>query len=507
MTGRKFPETPLDVGEPDPKTNPALFALTLANHSGFDALAARTLTPPPQYTRHEQPRLTLLIPEEVAVDEEPTSVSSEASPQDSPDIPSTGSSPLTTTPTKQPESKLFLKVKAEVKRRGKGLRSRLRKSAGSPKSSSSSILNSPLSPLQPPDSVYSVSSEQNLANSSVQELDGRQIEAYSGSGLSNITQADNHTSTNSSPQSSPLSTQVSNFPQVFQRSTSVSSIVPTPRRGLSLALSPNCRDRSGLPPTFNSADLRGRLESINDQDSYDVNDHLVSPCSPASPTTTSILSPSLVRSNARIERIFEITEPISPTSPGAGSTPPPSSPTLEGRLNFLPRLNVSSPLATNSSSNQIQRIIPRQFAELDHGKELVAPSTVPESIGGWYSSSSSSPSSHATGISVPRIIVDQAANAPEAIPNQWHSQASHTASSPNSRVVPQHQYTGRPYQSPSPLAELTGLLCDALLSGIGKATEILRQAYGPEPSVPERHVRVRWKCVRTSSGRIKQEFS
>jgi hypothetical protein len=502
MAPEKFPESPSDVGQPEIKRNPALFALTLSEHAGFDALAARTMTPPPRYTRVAQPRLTLQIPEEVQQDEEVTSSSSIESPRETITTESVPASPVVASPSKQPENKLFFKVKAEVKRRGKGIRSRLKKSTSlSGSTSTTPFQGSPASPSGPSDATFAYSTSNDASPHSpasphnlsvVHELDSRQI--------NNISTATSQVQpTNNGGFLSQFFSRSSDADQSVRRTPSVSSIIPTPKRGLSIAAPQGHR-----PPNanLNPTELTGRLESLSEQES-NPEDTIVSPCSPASPASQMSFGRwSLMRSNAVIDRMYEMPDPISPLQALPGASPPPSSPTLDGRLERLPRLNVPSVSQSqnrhlNSLRSQLQGPIPapRQFAELDYGKELVgAGPSEPEVLGGWYTSPTVS--DHNDHRSIPRVTIDHAENAPEVVLNQ-QPQPSHSFSSigPNSQSIPLQRYTGRPFQPNSPLAALTGSIWDSLLSGIIKATELLRESYGPDPPVPANHVRVRWKCV------------
>jgi hypothetical protein len=502
MSPRKFPESPSDVGQPEIKRNPALFALTLSEHTGFDALAARTMTPPPRYSRIEQPRLTLQIPEEVQQDGEATSMSSVESLNDTIITDSTIASPTTTSPSKHPENKLFLKVKEQVKRRGKGIRSRLRKSTSRTGSASTTPhQGSPASPLAPPEESFAHSTSNDASPhspaspqlfSAVQELDSRQINTVETS------EQGRQPANNGGFLSHLFSSRHAEPHCDIRRSESVSSIIPTPRRGLSIAA-----PESRRPPVtnFSPMDLTGRLESLSEQGPHD-HDAIVSPWSPVSPTSPSVFDASpLMRSNAITDRIFGMGDPVSPISALPGASPPPSSPTLDGRLNFLPRLSVPQALSArtndrglNSSNHASRRtnLGPRQFAELDYGKELVNIETSEaEVVGGWYTS----PSTNGCISPVPRITVDHAANAPEVVNSQELSALD--TRQLNNPSLPSRLYTGRPFQPSSPLAALTGTLWESLLSGIIKSTELLRQCYGPDPPVPENHVRVRWKCVST----------
>jgi hypothetical protein len=501
MSPRKFPESPSDVGQPEIKRNPALFALTLSEHTGFDALAARTMTPPPRYSRIEQPRLTIQIPEEVQQDEEATSLSSIESSHETIITDSSITSPTTTSP-KNPENKLFLKVKEQVKRRGKGIRSRLRKSTSRSGSALTTPLQgSPASPSAPPSESFAHSTSNDASPhsptppqlfSTVQELDSRQIDSVT------TAEQSRQSANNGGFLSQIFSLRHTEHDHGVRRSDSFSSIIPTPRRGLSVAGAESRR------PTFNNLnpmELTGRLESLSEQGSHN-HDAIVSPCSPVSPTSPSVFGPSpLMRSNAITDRIFGMVDPVSPISALPGSSPPPSSPTLDGRLGFLPRLSVpQTPSdrtpsdATNHLSNAPRRTAsaPRQFAEFDYGKELVNPEASEANVvGGWYTA----PSANGYVSPVPRITIDHAANAPEVAMNQ--ETYMRETRQITSRSPPPRLYTGRPFQPPSPVAALTGTLWESLLSGIIKSTELLRQCYGPDPPVPENHVRVRWKCVST----------
>jgi hypothetical protein len=506
MSPRKFPETPSDVGQDEGiKSNPGLFALALSEHSGFnDNLTARTMTPPPQYTRHEQPRLTIVIPEEVQEEEEPNSLSSIEPSDEACEVLST---PAATSPSKQDESKLFLKVKAEVRRRGKGFRSKLRKATGSPKSGSASTTpshNSPSSPVRL--TALDASSRDQYPQIALPSVDGSVIQELDGTQIGPHAAFDREEQLDIGDFHRPpqISAHTADSSPNFRRNASVSSIIPTPRRGLSLA-SPS----KGLQTSnVNSTDLTGRLQSIFNQNKQRREETLVSPCSPVSSTgENSRAWSSLLRSNAITDRVSGMSDPISPLSPLPSSpSPPPSTPTLDGRLDSLPRLTVAqSRMHSRPKSNQVPMAtathvspVRKQFAELDCGKELLVPSGQ-DVANGWYSSPASNAYTNRNireNQTIPRIAIEYAENAPEVV---HHSNPTtfqgHNA---NRGILPQwpgQMYTGRPYQSRSPLAELTGSLWDAIIGGITQSSALLRQAYGPEPHVPEGHVRVRWRCV------------
>ena len=96
---------------------------------------------------------------------------------------------------------------------------------------------------------------------------------------------------------------------------------------------------------------------------------------------------------------------------------------------------------------------------------------------------------------LPSIRVDSAANAPELVTSETQQFHGHELAGPSYTQHAQRPYTARPFKRTNSYSAFTGAVWEALLSGIMKSTEFLRERYGPEPPIPERHVRVRWTCV------------
>ncbi|TLD36668.1 hypothetical protein E2P81_ATG02450 [Venturia nashicola] len=476
------------------ETDPALVAINLSAHSGFHAVdnAMRVMTPPPQYSRvepsrAERPRqLTLTIPD--MAQGEALSSASPRSPntRTSPDIAitqSTETSPVESSPSRGREGRLLDNIIAWKRKHRLGLKSFRRPSSGS-RSSSRTTSPQDASPT-PPWSPNGTMNE-------VQELDGHEINMA-------IPQ---------SPQSrSPdFDWQYETNQQRPQRQLSVSSIIPTPRRFRSVAAP---APQHTLNTSFDADILASQLESLTEDDTRSIHESMISPCSPISPGG-GWHGRSLVRSGAVTDRgTSSIHHPISPLSPHSWPpNPPPVTPMLGGRLDKLPRIETSTsqsskqlrcrPYATRQEEPSPQAV--QSLSETDSGKELVVQSNDSSSSRERLLQSFSSP--HWEGYqgespsTIPRIVIDdRAANAPEVATSA--SGIPVAAESTNQMVQhpPPWVYTARPLKRPSPLAALTGTVLEAALEKILKTTELLRYYYGPEPNVPERHVRVRWKCT------------
>jgi hypothetical protein len=498
------------------ESNPALVALALSEHSGFDAVgdsSIRVMTPPPQYSRVEPSRcepprrLTLMIPE--TTQDIGVSSSSPASPntQASPVIAlsqSTGTSPVETSPSRENEAKFFTKVKAGMRKRKEGISKRLRRTSSGSKSSSASS--------SPCDMAVSPSWSLNGPIDEMVELIPQELDSHE---IDMPATRDQHPHPEVSPQqyrSSHHEWQSVMAGQRPQRQSSFSSIVPTPRRGLSLA---GPAPRHPLNNDFNANELASQLVSLTEDDSQSVQDSLVSPYSPTSPGGAWPVH-TLMRSGAITDRVSSMDHPILPLTAHSRSprspSPPPATPTLDGRLDRLPRIETPSLFQNNNQlRNRLDTLgslqpslqAVQRMSEMDSGKELVVQGDNSGDNSGRLRQPFSTPcwreSQAHNATAVPRIVVDHAANAPEF-----------AASVPNSPVVmepldtlnqypPQRLYTARPLKRPSPFTALTGTALEGALSGLLKATELLRYYYGPEPPIPEKHVRVRWNCVSACS--------
>jgi hypothetical protein len=496
------------------ESNPALVAIALSEHSGFDAVvdnSMRVMTPPPQYSRVEPSRLepprrlTLMIPE--TTQDENFSSSSLASPntQTSPDVAvtqSTRTSPVETSPLRENEDKIFTKIKLGMRKRREGISKRLRRASSGSKSSSTST--SPRDATTSPPWSPNVSTS-DMAELVIQELDSHEI---------NIPAAQRPQSHQEvSPQqyrSSQFEWQRAIEDRRPQRQSSLLSIIPTPRRGLSVV---GPAPRHPLNTNFNANELASQLESLTEDDSRSIHESLVSPCSPISPGGVWHVH-SLTRSGAITDRVSSLHHPISPLTPHPRSpSPPPATPTFNGRLNRLPRIETPSLLQNGTQLRHRQDIPGRlqpslqavqRLSEMDSGKELVVQSNNSNSSSERLRQPFSTPhwegnQAH-SATAVPRIVVDHAANAPEVAASASNSPVVMESLDQMVQYPSQRLYTARPLKRPSPFVSLAGTVLEAALTGILKTTEFLRYHYGPEPPVPERHVRVRWKCVSKGSG-------
>lgn len=423
--------------------------------------------------------------------------------QTSPDIAivqSTGTSPVESSPSREKEGKFLDNIKASVARMRKhrvGFNRSLRRPSNGSRSSSRTT--------SPQDAT---SSPPWSPNGEVQELDSHEI----------------NVDISRSPQSRETSPQQSRLPdfdwqreinqQRPQRQSSFSSIIPTPRRFMSVA---GPAPRHPLNTNFDANVLASQLESLTEDDTRSVHESMVSPCSPISPGGV-WHDHSLVRSGAIADRrVSSLHHPISPLTPHPRSpSPPPVTPTFDGRLGKLPRIETPAFQNANHSRHRLhatRQVQPslqavQRLSETDSGKELVVQRSDMSSSPGrlrqlfsaphWEGNQSQSPTS------TPRIVVDHAANAPEVAESVSSSPIAIDSMKQMVQRPPPWVYTARPLKRSSPLAALAGTVLEAALSAILKTTELLRSHYGPEPPVPERHVRVRWKCVSYSWHKVDQ---
>lgn len=478
------------------ETDPALVAITLSAHSGFGTVvdnSMRVMTPPPQYSRVEpsiieRPRhLTLTIPD--SVQGEALSSASPLSPitRISPEIvivQSPETSPVENSPSRDREGRFLDNIKA-WKRRHRFSKSFRHPSSGSRSSSKTA---------SPQDADSTPPWNPNGLMNEVQELDSHEI----------------HMAVTQSPQSyetSPQQTQLPDLdwqdemsPQRPQRQSSCSSIIPTPRRFKSVA---GPAPRHPLNTNFDANVLASQLESLTEDGARTIHESIVSPCSPTSPGGV-WHDRSLVRSGAVTDRrISSLHHSVSPLSPHPQAPSPPLvTPTFDGRLGKLPRIETPAFQKTNQARHRPAPSLQRR-PELDSGKELVVQSEdfssskerlrQPFSTPYWEGNHGHSQTS------IPRIVVgdddDNAANAPEVAASTSGTPVATESINTIVQHPPPWVYPARPLKRRSPLAALTGTMLEAALSGILKTAELLRYHYGPEPPVPERHVRVRWKCV------------
>jgi hypothetical protein len=471
-------ESPSQVHRWSPyKNNPADFALTLAEHSGFDAVA-RNMTPPPSYTtppptysRIVQPRLTLTIPSAASDQDHVLSSPALAIHPDASAVESVDSSPVDTIQAQLHDSSIKSRIKIKLRKRSTGFRERLRRTSGSSRSSSASTSPSEVTPFVSSDfSLRSSPTTDNRELSVIQELDSQPI-------FSETRAFDR----------SWMTCQIQRQGQDAIPS-GTSSIVPTPRRGLSVT-SPVLR--SNHNSSVNAGELLGRLQSLSGQSGQDHLEVVVSPCSPVSAYHAGTFDRQYIlsRSNAITDNIHCNQNTISPLS--AVPRDPPTTPTLDGRLDRLPRL------ATPVLYTPHTRLpIPDRNAnavEIDSGKELVP---AQGSVSGrldrpfespHWSASRRTASEQALTLSP----VDLAAQAPEVVQRSHMQPIPPMVHTPNLGQRPIY----RPYQQPMPFALLVNMLCETTLGAVKTCTDFLRARYGPEPPVPEKHVRVRWRCV------------
>lgn len=489
------------------ESDPALVAMTLSSHSGFDAVvdtSMRVMTPPPQYSRVEPSRfersrqLTLRIPDTTQGEALPSACPRSPNIRFSPDIAvvqDTETSPVENSPSREKEGR-FLESIIAWKRKHCVVFGRSIRRPGSGSRSSSRTTSPQDGSSTPPWSPNGLANE-------IQELDSHEI---------NMAVPQVPQSQETSPQQfgpPDLDWHHEIVQQRPQRQSSFSSIIPTPRRFRSVA-GPAPRHRSDI--NFDANLLANQLESLAEGDARTVHESMVSPCSTTSPGGV-WQDQSLMRSGAITDRpTSSLHHLISALGPHPRSpSPPPVTPTFDGRLDKLPRIETPAFQNANQSIyrlNATRQVEPslqalQILSEEDSGKELVVQSNVsrtsrerrlhqPFSAPHWEGNQGQSPSS------VPKIVVDHAAHAPEVAAS---SLGSPVMTEPMIHIVrksPPWVYTERPLKQPSPLATMTGMVLEAALSGILKTTELLRYHYGPEPPVPERHVRVRWKCVSNS---------
>ncbi|KAE9987979.1 hypothetical protein EG328_000923 [Venturia inaequalis] len=467
-TGTMKPQNPIALPKDGQQyeTDPALVAINLSAHSGFDTVVdnSRVMTPPPQYSRVEPSRverprqLTLTIPD--TTQGEAFSSASPRSPdaRTTPDITisqGSGTSPVESSPS----GRLLDNIKAWKRKHRVGISKRTFRRPSSGSRSSSKTASPQDASSTPPWSPSGLVNE-------VQELDSHEI---------NMAVFQSPKSQETSPEDSPSPDP--NWPKAMneqrpQRQSSVSSIIPTPRRFRSVA----GPARQPLHANLDANVLASQLESLTEDDTRSIHDSMVSPCSPTSPSRVwhdhSRVQPGVVRSGAVADRqISSLYHPISTLTPHPRSpSPPPVTPTFDGRLGKLPRIETPTVQAVQNLS------------ETDSGKELVVQSN---------DSSSSRERVHQ-----PFLSPHWEGNAPEVATLASGSPVVVDSTNRMVQHPPPWVYTARPLKRPSPLVALTGTVLEAALGGILKTTELLRDYYGPEPPVPERHVRVRWKCAK-----------
>lgn len=472
-----YPEPPYHIRRWAPyKTNPADFALTLAEHSGFDAVARNMtpppsyMTPPPQYSANMQPRLTLTIPYSSPGQGQLASLSGAAETIDTSVIESVENSPTDPSHISSNESSFTSKFKNTLRKRSTGFRDRLRRTSGSSRSSSTST--SPSDATSSSFGAEALPIARNYELPIIQELDGQPI-------LGDVARAPepcniSHGSNAESPNA--------------RYSRGSSSIVATPRRGLSIATSTQA---SSYTANVNVGELLGRLQSLCKQRDDDFPEVTISPCTPVSPFHNNTFQrfSTLSRSNAVTDGLYRSQDPSSALSESSVSPITPTA--LERRLGTLPRLSTSGATCQTSDSPSV---FPTIFdAEADSGKELV-PSA--HNVSGRLDGPFSSPhweTSRGQQNGRPRQVhFDSASNAPEIV-QRVDSSRTHTPT--NQYLSPTWSPSRRPYQQPSPSASLVATLCEAVLDCVTVATDFLKYRYGPEPPVPKKHVRVRWRCV------------
>ena len=458
------------------KNNPADFARRLAGHAGFDALEHSTIrrhetppptymTPPPRYSRLEQPRLTVVIPSAAAEHRDAASTPTDAGALPPAVVQSTGSSPIESNEQRPSNLSISSRIRTKFRRKSTGIRERIRRS--DPSSEASSNATSPC--------------EEN--SSAVFELDSTEPTVLHHHAMTTIQELDSHPITSSERQSSLITSRwASCVPDVGASNTSsprnhhgrrpsASSIVPTPRRGLSVPA-----QGRGRVSTIDASDLSGRLQALHDGQANSQPEVVISPCSPADPSHDALWQQmQLSRSNAVTDNVASRLDVISPISPVMYG--PPVTPTLDGRLDRLPRLT------TPDSASTTTTLLPHSGASIDGvdtGKELVSSLS---HVWGRFDQPVSLPHFNQSQqiTSGPRAFSSQA---PEVFWSQsWSSPDQHQALIGHTKSAVA--------QTVSASQSLLGIALNSAISAIST----LRTNPGPESPVSLNHARVRWRCV------------
>jgi hypothetical protein len=258
-----------------------------------------------------------------------------------------------------------------------------------------------------------------------------------------------------------------------------SSIVPTPQRGLSIA-SP--RHRTSPVSSLDASDLSDRLQTLRYLQPTAEAEVIISPTSPASHSQdqASWQPSTLARSNAITESIaprHDLLTPISPIVSG-----PPVTPTLDGRLDSLPRLTTATPQTTLTHELGLHRR--NSVAEDDSGKELV---TSLLNMSGRLERPLNTPHWERPGTQLRSNNVELRSQADDffALPSSTNTNQGIALTS-----TPQYRVSDRIAAS----TLLIEAVCELVLASVTKASSLLGANRGA-PSTPEHHVRVRWRCV------------
>lgn len=273
------------------------------------------------------------------------------------------------------------------------------------------------------------------------------------------------------------------------RSDSFSSVVPSPKLGISVLR----RDRKAeLPsPCEDIGDVVSQLLPLSAADA-------VSPCSPISPFPNSSSGASLKRSKALLERSprhFLVSS--SPSEPVSANNQLPqltsSTGYIEDRLPPLPRLRVPD--------TPISRRVPplEQFdTGEDSNKEVMSLQLTRQATS--RTSDAEGPYKVDSWFSHPRSAIDNDGQFAEPFatyptPESFypHQQEHHITQSSQAANGPQLSSPGHLRRSPA-LAFLSAAW-QALLVNIAEMALSVQNNYGSEPPVPPGHVRVRWTCA------------
>lgn len=279
----------------------------------------------------------------------------------------------------------------------------------------------------------------------------------------------------------------------------ISSIVPTPKRGLSLI---RPEGHSWSSPIF-PEDLKIRLKSITRSPLGGA----AVPISPLSPTSPGLGSP-LRRSNA-----FSDHHGKPGNLQGAADECQTSyfCPTLketsfDAPHRSLPKLIVpiNPSFGRNSGKQTTGSMAPRRSVNEDldddfSGKEvIVSPNLAEECNKSSINLSVSMPCRGEVvenSILPPETSVDSHGKYPEVVSSQMQPAAFHSMGAVNAQNNIYHRgSTKRYYKQANPIVALIAEVSRAFLDNIIYSVSALRDRYGPEPPVPDGHVRVRWTC-------------
>ncbi|KIW06449.1 uncharacterized protein PV09_02893 [Verruconis gallopava] len=468
---------------PSYKQDPAAFAQSLVEHSGFEAVA-RSFSPPPSYSSPPPSYSRLAQLPRLTIPADNSSQDRSAARTEAPATPGSYSTDgVTNSPSDAVQSRSqdspLSKIRLKIRKHSTGFRDRLRRPGFNSRNSSSTISPCDLSPYVFSDIATTPDSPMSAAElDAIPELDSHTIQPRDPCLNENL-------------ESHHLLSDSDHGLQREVLTTEPASIIPTPPSVL-----PTTSPSSNQKPSssVNAADLSGRLQSLHrdyGQQRHDL-DSTLSPCSLVSSQNSGhfVWKTNLSRSNAIKDGIPRSQCPEPPSREEVPNVLPESR-RLDGRLEGLPRLVVPN----NGTLPNIPAMgdVQSRIEQGDYGKELVASTDSAAGVSEqlcrslrWNSSRSMS-----SRAQVPISQAIDAADAPEVVDNEGSMYPLSTLKA----AAWQRSYSAnKSYQISSPQTSFVGSLCDVMVYAVTKGTDFLKTRYGPEPPVEESHVRVRWRC-------------